>query len=92
MSFTRTFLDLSTGHLMFHTRQRMEDGEFPGVGLTGEYGWMVFDSANIDDNSDPEAWEADMSACWALARSLKCDYILFDADAPRHPDLPYFED
>lgn len=87
----RTFLDLSTGHLMFHTRERMEDGEFPSLAMTGEYGWFCYvDADSIEEIAG--LWDQDMKDCMTLAVKLGVAYIMFDQDAPRHDDLPYYED
>jgi hypothetical protein len=85
-------MDISTAHLQpadcaFLDRSS-EPENFDGVAaMKGPYGWFVYANAErlIDDISDT-LW-----AIMAEARRLGCDYVLFDADAPTHPDLPSFE-
>lgn len=87
----RKFLDLSTGHLTLATRQRLESGVFPTLTMSGEYGWLCY--ADADSMAEvSEEWGQDMHDCMALAVTLRAEYIMFDQDAPQHPDLRYYED
>lgn len=89
----RKFLDLSTGHLSLAMRRQLENGESPTLMMSGEFGWFVY----VADPVVFEEWVAKipegecLRPCFALARSLGCEYIMFDCDGPRHNDLP-FED
>jgi hypothetical protein len=96
----RKFLDLSTAHLTMASRDMLDElGRYSAegspssylVGSTG-FGWFV--SANPADNEreDEEDIPDDLWAAMKHAKANGCDHILFDADAPRDPDLPAFED
>jgi hypothetical protein len=88
----RQFMDIGTGHLEPGDRafldRSSEPSNFGGVAaMKGPYGWFVYahDDRLIAGISD---------ALWAImtnARRLGCEYVLFDADAPTHPDLPSFD-
>lgn len=92
MLLIRSFLDLSTAHLQPGDRQLLDHSADPACRdglavMTGTYGWLVHaaEDRNCEELSD---------ALWAIfekARSLGCDYVMLDADAPIDPDLPVFE-
>ena len=88
---TRAMLELSTAHVCRETAEMLEtsDGGLPFGIRRDAYSWFL---------GVPEpAMEAvtvlpsDLVACFALARSLGCDFILFDADADRTSVLEAFE-
>ena len=85
----RTFLDVSTGHLMPATRKHMDNGDYPSLSMTGEYGWLCYVSMDLGAS---EVWKADMIDCMNKAYELKCDYILFDRDATAREDLKWYDD
>ena len=91
MSHVRKFLDLSTGHLTTATRQRLDSGEFPTLGMTGVYGWLCYCDADSMSGVS-EVWGRDMHDCMALGVKLGVDYIMFDQDGPTYAGLPYYED
>ena len=74
----RLFLEFST-----------DAGKRFGVAaMAGTYGWFVYayDDQCCDGVSD---------VLWAIfqrTRALRCDYVLFDADAPMLEGLPVFEE
>jgi hypothetical protein len=83
----RPFLDLSAAHLTTATRELLDDSDpraTPSTMLRGPHGWMVHVA------SDPSLWRwpEDMAGVLAHARSMSCDYILFDADGPILDALP----
>ena len=92
----RKFLDLSTAHL---PERFFEDGSC----LTGRYQhdvgmllWVPDDPTEHvrehgDDPQDCDDAAPEVLAVRLYARSLGCDYILFDADGPEDPNLPVFE-
>jgi hypothetical protein len=90
----RRFLDLSTAHLRPETRSLWMEcfcaKSFPGTVLIGEHGWMLHVP---ERNTD---WDyrcgAELFAIFDKARSLSCDYVLFDADGSMIDGLPVFND
>ena len=83
----RNFLDLSTGHLKPETREFMREGGDHNVTMSGTYGWLVY----LSEGDYEVTWDQDMTDCMTKARELGCLYILFDQDADRRDDLPYYE-
>lgn len=91
----RKFLDLSTEHLPPSMRANPYVSSCLTIYEWGDYGWMIW----VPD--DPDKWLADypgeehppeeLLAVQRFARQLDCDYILFDADGPREPALPYWD-
>lgn len=91
----RKFLDLSSDHFPVAMRHNPYTADCLTVYEWGEYGWMVW----VPD--DPDTWVKDYPAdehppaeilvVQRYARSLDCDYILFDADGPHDPNLPSWE-
>lgn len=87
----RRFLDLSTGHLKPETRDQLDKGFAPGALYPHceGYGWIMNVPDMIDEADKPGE---DMQACIDKARALRCDYILFDRDAPEIDGLPLYDD
>ncbi|GBQ81712.1 DUF5983 family protein [Asaia bogorensis] len=92
----RKFLDLSTGHLSRHDRDRLTEilADKPPYGsstsMTGDRGWLIYVSAE----PNPEHWSGipGLVRVIARARELDCDYVLLDADAPTDETLPFFDE
>lgn len=89
----RRFLDLSTAHLQPADRLFLEFSANPGslgglAAMAGTFGWFVY-------AHDERCCGGISDVLWAIferARTLGCDYVLFDADGPVLEDLPVFED
>jgi hypothetical protein len=89
----RRLLDLSTAHLPEHLGSSgLADS--PGVVAYGtDFGWLMWVPP------DPDELQAAMTdripdvvlAIQRYARSLDCDYVLFDSDAGRVKDLPVWD-
>lgn len=92
---TRSFLDLSSGHLSAETWVWLDaqttDEMVRSLGPSAQvvlasgmrYGWFVY------ANEEPEEGiPADLAAVFRLARQRGCDYVLFDCDAIPLEDLP----
>jgi hypothetical protein len=95
----RQFLDLSTAHLP----EDLGTGGYWGSGtvvydLRYDYhvGFFLWVPDDPDQHAD-ETVEGDtrireeILVIQRYARSLGCDYVLFDADAPYDPNLPAWE-
>ena len=90
----RAFLDVSTGHLKFSTREWLtEQHKLPESssnafsGSATLYGWFINCSHDsLEEGADqaitlkdiPE----DLVTCLKYGRAQGCDYVLFDRDAP----------
>jgi hypothetical protein len=89
----RPFLDVSTGHLSPGTRALLDDEDAledaPSSLMRGAYGWMVHVP---EDAVASLRWPGDLEGVLAHARLHGCDYVLFDADAPRIDGLAWFEE
>lgn len=100
------YLDLSTGHLSEEEANEVCGGHcapFPFGDLEHsprvighEYGaWVhVPEIAEQTDEEDTAALEKsrpNLAACLARARALDCNWINFDQDAGRDPELPTFD-
>ena len=89
----RRFLDLSTGHLQASDRLFLELSADPGkrdgiAAMAGTYGWFVY-------AQEDRCCEGISDVLWSIfqrARTLGCDYVLFDADGPELEGLPTFEE
>ncbi len=92
----RAFLDVSSGHLSPETwafldaqttDQAVRDPDNRlGTELLGgrtRHGWFLYAHEH-----PTEPVPADLAAVMRLARSLGCEYLLFDCDAPPTPGLP----
>ena len=81
MGNTRTILDLSTVH--------MENTEAPDWGscraTEHQYGWILF--LNPEEPNLPRWLQPNV----AMAETLDCLLVNFDADADAHPRLPTWE-
>ncbi|MDR6954147.1 hypothetical protein J2X65_003515 [Ancylobacter sp. 3268] len=88
----RRFLDLSTAHLKLETRGLWSTTFNRPVHVHQiEYGFFVWAGTDEDDGTD-DGWPTEVAACRKLARSLDCDYLLFDADADTVEGLEVFDD
>jgi hypothetical protein len=101
----RSMLDLSTSHLtaedgelltiLHHGgveafRERAEGGPLPCYGAH-EYGgtfWVDTEFLDAEESSLP--WSSALVGVLRYARGKGFDFVLFDADARLHPDLPTF--
>lgn len=98
MSIVRKFLDLSTAHLPYEIAVGDEMDGSPLRKLAGvtayehdAYGWFVHvpnlaDVDTYDYSTVPDA----LRTVWDYARSLGCDYVLFDRDADVDDALPVY--
>ena len=79
----RRFLDLSTAHLTPATREYLERNNASPTTYPHPHGYGWFIHVPEDPALDPEPDEipADLQTALALARTLDCDYLLFDRDA-----------
>lgn len=78
-----TLLVLSTAHLRQQTCNGWLQAAPFAAFAKGDYGWFV----SVPDD-EPEDLPADLGECLALARSLKCDWVMFDRDADALSILP----
>lgn len=95
MSTVRQFLDLSTSHLPFRVLIGDEYGPSPLKSLDGvvayshdEFGWLVWVPDDPDEVNEDHDIPAELLAVQKHARSLNCDYVLFDRDGPVDQELP----
>lgn len=86
----RRFLDLSTAHLKPTTLVEWELAP-PGHVHPTQYGFFVW-AGDREDEEPSDGLPAEVVACRDFARSLCCDYILFDADAETVEGLEVFAD
>lgn len=88
----RRFLDLSTAHLSPKTRDHwtLNPDAVPAPGGVTRYGFFVWSGMEGDEPDDDAL--AEVTACQRFARSLGCDFILFDADADTVEGLEVFDD
>jgi len=86
----RQFLDLSTAHLTPSTRNEWALSVPTHVHET-TYGFLVW-AGDQDDSTTDEGWPNEVVECRRLARSLSCDYLLFDSDADAIGELETFDD
>lgn len=98
----RRFLDLSTAHLPAQMLAELDREGVDTVRALGDaaiayrttYGALMW----VPNDPDAAAAEADtppdaiVLGIQKLARSLDCDYVLFDADASKVDELPVFEE
>lgn len=93
----RRVLDLSTAHLpqpllLFGSR----DGT-PGVWGNAivyvlDYGFLLWVPDDPTDESNSYDVPREIVEVQLYAREAHCDYVLFDADGPKNPDLETFDD
>lgn len=89
-SAVRAVLDVSTGHLSPATRAQLDalaDRDAPVDFLRGAHGWLIHACTDA-----AARWPQDLAAVLAHAVAARCDYVLFDADAPVLDALPWRED
>ena len=85
-------VEVSMLHLRPADRCFLDDAARPRAihgtaAMKGVFGWLIYahHERTCSGVSD---------ALWTImvwARDLGCDYVLFDLDAPLHPDLPVFD-
>jgi hypothetical protein len=90
----RTMLDISTAHVSKSTKEWLEAEAISAacehassilIGGT-QYGWFFYAQEEADQSLPP-----DLVAIMVHARSLGCEYVLLDADAPVCEPLQVFE-
>ena len=96
----RKILDISTSHVSEKTAQLLEemgiDAELVGdrprliTHRKGDYGWLVYVPSEHSGETDP-GFPSDLRACMEHARSLECDWIMFDRDGVTIDALPTYE-
>jgi len=88
----RSFLDCSTRHLSPDTLAALNEigtqlDRLPFAGGVTAYGWFAYAcEEEPEDGIQPDLW-----AVMQHARSLGCEYILFDSDAPEVDGLPVYD-
>lgn len=93
ISFLQT-ADISTGHLSLLTREWLSsDDRKPFSPARRDEGFLI-STIYSDPLSGVGASKMppDLHLVLSAARVSGADYVLFDRDAPRVPDLPYYED
>lgn len=91
------YLDLSTAHLPVTERERLDDGERPGIIRPHPHGWWVWVPADVtewlrgNDDEDYEAFPALLAAIHRAQR-LGCNWINLDADGDHDDELPTYEE
>ncbi len=90
MPRVRRFIDLSNRHLPMDTAYDLI--HFDGV-TAHEFaeGWLVYVPPDPRERAEEEYVPAEVLNLQYIARSLDCDYILFDRDADVDPALPYWD-
>ena len=91
----RKILDISTAHVSEATSWYLEEWAINGKGLAivyekGEYGWLVHVPGEPSHEVE-DTFPADLRACMEHARSLDCDWIMFDRDGITIDALPSYE-
>lgn len=91
----RRFLDLSTAHLPEQVMNGPLNSFAHVVAYEFEFGALLWVPPIKPDN-DIEDLAAqgvpeEIVHIWRYARSLDCDYVLFDRDADTNDDLPTWE-
>lgn len=88
-------LVVSTGHLCAKTRDRLNNGNDFGIASiwhTG-YGWGMYLAAVYGAIDAPDSTVPDCIAAAAdVADDANCPVLMFDADGPRHPALPFYDE
>ncbi len=100
--FIRYMLDISSGHLTQDTQKRLaEDSVNFFIGKTcslpfavkgSSYGWFIDVRDAAERSISGQPYPSDIIDCYGLALKLDCDFILFDRDAERHPNLNWYGD
>lgn len=78
-------LVLSTAHLEEQTCNGWLHSAPFAAFAKGDYGWFVY----VTDD-EPDDLPADLRGCLALARTLHCDWVMFDCDADIVAVLPVY--
>ena len=79
----RRLLGLSTDHLSLEAQAWLNEH----YTATGDYGWLC----GFRDE-DEEDVPASLRPIFKAAEAEHCTWLLFDSDAPSHPDLPLWAD
>jgi hypothetical protein len=90
--FCRRFLDLCTSHVQEATAERLNNGL--ALASNTPYGWLVPVPAcapALTLTPEEDTIPADLARVLTKARELKCDYVLFDRDAPKLDGLQTWE-
>lgn len=82
-------LDVSNAHIRRSSRCWVASNAM----MEGDYGWFVSVSRLDDDNDavDEDKMPAEVKQIMQLAVDNGCDYVLFDADAPRYSQFEVFD-
>jgi hypothetical protein len=89
----RQFLDLSTRHLPDRFATQVNLTECDGlVVYEMRYGWLLWVPEDPDAREDfgPDV-PHEVLVVQRYARSLGCDYVMFDRDGPVDPQLPSWD-
>ncbi len=83
-------LTLSTGHLTeevcnVYLADTAEGFAYP----KGEWGCFVYTAT--DDDGLPSLRPRSLDECLAFAKSVDCDWVMFDCDGPIIPELTCYE-
>lgn len=94
----RRFLDLSTAHLHPDTRDSLDSLPVPSYPHPDACAYFVWVPPIVDGHDHFDDWEhedrcayPDLMAALRFARDQRCDYVLFDADAPACDGLPVYD-
>ena len=91
MPQVRSFLTLSTAHVPEQFAQLLDKEHVVNWPVCGgpfdAYGWFMF----ADDENHNQTIPEEIMAVFAYARSLNCNYVLFDMDADVIPELPTWD-
>ena len=88
-------LDVSTAHLPQQDRSDLVVGDVPGQTVATVYGGLVNTATWTlpeNDGEPPEGASEPLNAIMQHALARRCQYVMFDADAPELPGFPTFED
>ncbi|MDE2563010.1 MAG: hypothetical protein KGL48_12265 [Sphingomonadales bacterium] len=78
-------LALSTGHLREQTCNTWLHEAPLATFAKGDHGWFVYVADDEPDDLPP-----DLRDCLTLARSLDCDWVMFDRDVEPIAELPVY--
>ena len=99
--YVRKILDISTAHVSEETAGKLGDAlqqwleTAPFIAYTksrhnDEYGWWVYVPSEPGREMEP-GFPADLKTCMEHARSLGCDWIMFDRDGVTIDALPDYD-
>lgn len=93
MSEVRKFLTLSTAHIPPLMQNIGLEHIESVVAYRTTYGWFMWvpDDPVESSDADVDPTPADLLAIQIHARSLGCDYVMFDADGPIEEAIPNWE-